>query len=118
MARNVVIQVTCDICGTDVSGTEGLQFSVGGNTYEVDLCDVHRREFNDAVNRFVEVGHAVARGGSATARPGAVRRPGAPVRRDREQLNAIREWARGQGYDVRERGRIPAHIEEAYNNRR
>jgi hypothetical protein len=37
--------------------------------------------------------------------------------RDREQLNAIRDWARGQGYDVRDRGRIPAHIEEAYNSR-
>jgi hypothetical protein len=37
------------------------------------------------------------------------------VRVDREQTQAIREWARKSGQKVSERGRIPAAIVEAYN---
>ncbi len=36
----------------------------------------------------------------------------APV--DREQSKAIREWARGQGLEVSDRGRIPTSVTEAY----
>jgi hypothetical protein len=34
---------------------------------------------------------------------------------DKARLNAIREWARHNGYTVADRGRIPTHIEAAYN---
>jgi Lsr2 len=34
--------------------------------------------------------------------------------RNAEQIKAIRNWAKHQGMDVSERGRIPAKIEEAY----
>jgi len=37
-------------------------------------------------------------------------RPG----RAAEQIKTIREWAKQQGTDVSERGRIPASMEEAY----
>ena len=54
-------------------------------------------------------------------RPRPARRP-RPVRprgacaSDREQTQAIREWARNNGHKVTERGRIPATIVEAYNS--
>jgi hypothetical protein len=38
-----------------------------------------------------------------------------PARRDKEQLEAIRTWARENGYEVSNRGRIKAEIEQAYN---
>jgi hypothetical protein len=34
---------------------------------------------------------------------------------DREQNQAIREWARKQGMKVNDRGRIPAELLEAYH---
>lgn len=37
------------------------------------------------------------------------------AKRDPEQTRAIRQWAFDQGYEISERGRIPADIEEAYN---
>lgn len=41
--------------------------------------------------------------------------PAPRTRADREQLAAIRQWARGRGLPVGERGRIPAGIVEAYH---
>ena len=32
-----------------------------------------------------------------------------------EDVGAIREWARENGYEVAERGRIPAEIKDAYH---
>lgn len=40
---------------------------------------------------------------------------GQKPRRDKEQLAAMREWLRGQGHEVSERGRIKAELEELYN---
>ncbi|GGG27610.1 hypothetical protein GCM10007304_46800 [Rhodococcoides trifolii] len=37
------------------------------------------------------------------------------VKRDPEQTRAIRQWAADSGYDINDRGRIPAAIENAYN---
>jgi hypothetical protein len=41
---------------------------------------------------------------------------GGSTRVDREQTQAIREWARNNGHKVSERGRIPASVLEAYNS--
>jgi len=37
---------------------------------------------------------------------------------DRDQNQAIREWARMKGYKVSDRGRIPKEVTEAYHNNR
>jgi len=34
---------------------------------------------------------------------------------DREQNQAIREWARGKGMKVNDRGRIPSDVVEAFH---
>lgn len=51
------------------------------------------------------------RGSGTAARTGAQK-----AKRDPEQLNAIRQWARANGWpDLGDRGRIPMAAEEAYN---
>ena len=52
----------------------------------------------------------------SVAAAGAPRRP-RNGRGDREQTQAIREWARTNGHKIGDKGRIPAHILEAYNAR-
>ncbi|WP_338892290.1 Lsr2 family DNA-binding protein [Rhodococcus sovatensis] len=39
------------------------------------------------------------------------------VKRDPEQLKAMREWLNANGYKVSDRGRIPADYEAAYNSK-
>jgi hypothetical protein len=44
----------------------------------------------------------------------SARSQNAGARMDKEQATAIREWAKGAGHAISERGRIPAAIMEAY----
>jgi len=41
--------------------------------------------------------------------------PSGSATADREQNQAIREWAKAKGLNVSERGRIPAEIVEKYH---
>jgi hypothetical protein len=50
-------------------------------------------------------------------RAGAPRRSGRGTRADREQTQAIREWARKNGHKVGDKGRIPGYVMEAYEAR-
>jgi hypothetical protein len=77
---------------------------------EIDLSEELAKAVREALQPYV----AAARRAGGTGRGGrrgvSARGPG----RDAEQIKAIREWAKQQGADVSERGRIPARIEEAY----
>jgi hypothetical protein len=48
----------------------------------------------------------------------ASRAAAAPSRANRDQNQAIRAWATKNGYEVSERGRIPAAIVEAFHSKR
>lgn len=110
VARHVVVQVLCDICES-ADGTSSNEFSIERGTYEIDLCSMHQAAFDDALNPFVDRARAVSRGRSASATNRAV------TRRDPGQTEAIRRWARDNGFAISSRGRIPASIEQSYNAR-
>jgi hypothetical protein len=117
MARKIVVQVSCDRCGSDVDSENPVELSYGGIDYRTDLCRDHAAELAAALDPFLAVAErAEPRRRAATAsgpRPaGAPRRP---TRRDPIQVAAIRNWARENGYDISDRGRIPREVEDAYN---
>jgi hypothetical protein len=118
MARKVLVEVVCDICGAVADNATDTQFSFAGQTYKVDLCDDHLAQFGQAVQPFVDAAEVVPAGRRAIAvgatRPALHR---APTRRDPKQTGAIREWARANGFNLSDRGRIPSEVEAAYNAR-
>ena len=81
-----------------------------GVEYEIDLTSKNAKKFRDSVAIFV--GSARKTSGGGVRRSNGAR---GPARVDREQMQAIREWARANGYEVSDRGRIPAVVLEAYN---
>lgn len=109
MAQIREIRLVDDLDGEVADET--VEFGVDGKNYEIDLSTANAKRLRDALAEFV---------GSAR-RSGGRRRGGAPaavVRRasvDREQNQAIREWARKRGMKVSDRGRIPAEVLEAYH---
>lgn len=115
MARKVVL--VDDIDGNDADET--VAFGLDGTSYEIDLSSENAAALREALAEYV--GHArkvvdEPSGGNGSApAPVATQRkaPYAPI--DREQASAIREWARRKGYEVSDRGRIPAKLVEAYN---
>jgi hypothetical protein len=91
---------------------ETVEFGVDGKNYEIDLSTANAKKLRDALAEFVAAARRAGgrrRGGGAPA--AAARRPSI----DREQNQAIREWARKRGMKVSDRGRIPAEVLEAYH---
>jgi hypothetical protein len=71
---------------------------------EIDLNARHTQELRDALARYV---------GAARRAGAAARRPGGGARRGPASgLNTteVREWAKAQGIEVKDRGRVPADL--------
>lgn len=110
MAQIREIRLIDDLDGD--TADETVEFGIDGKNFEIDLSKGNAGKLRDALAAYV----------AAARRAGGRRRgsssPGAPARRpaiDREQNQAIREWARKRGMKVSDRGRIPADVLEAYH---
>lgn len=119
MGQKVIL--TCDLHNDNTEATETVQFSVGRDTYELELCDKHLTDFDDKLAPFVTSGRHVSGGRSSTAaRKSAVagRRQGKGRRTAPKSVDvvSVRAWARENGYDVSSRGRIPGAILDAYHS--
>ncbi|BEP14341.1 Lsr2 family protein [Acidothermaceae bacterium B102] len=116
MAQRVQVLLVCDVHDDDTTpGTETISFSLDGTSYEIDVCDDHAEELRDAVAPYVGAGRRIggARSGRRSSAPArAAARPAATS--DRQRAGDIRAWAKSQGLNVNERGRIPATIVAQY----
>jgi Lsr2 len=91
-----------DLDGSAAEGT--VLFGLDGNEYEIDLNTEHAKNLRDALARYVDAARRV--GGSA-------RKPAHGNRRGTANgLNTtkVREWAREQGIEVKDRGRVPSEL--------
>ncbi|WP_194948714.1 histone-like nucleoid-structuring protein Lsr2 [Actinomyces trachealis] len=106
MARKTIQMLVDDIDGSEA--TQTVTFGLDGATYEIDLNDKHAAALRESLEEWVVKGHRVA--GRVNRRRGAgAARPGNAVENQR-----IRDWARANGREVSDRGRISAEIREAY----
>ncbi|NNG34987.1 Lsr2 dimerization domain-containing protein [Nakamurella aerolata] len=109
MATQTTVTLIDDIDGSEAAET--VEFAIDGAAYEIDLNDKNAKKLRDAVANYVAHGRHVSRANTGVRRRGA---KAAATRNSREQLQAIRDWARRQGYEVSDRGRIAANIVEAF----
>jgi hypothetical protein len=104
VAQKVSVTYACDYDNKEIPEGQhrSLTFGIDGQDYEIDLCKKHSDRFGEVVGKFAE--HA--------------RRPsqkGAPKRKRRTAANRqrsaeIRAWAKDQGMEVSDRGRIPGNV--------
>jgi hypothetical protein len=89
-----------------------VRFALDKINYEIDLSAANDTRLRDALARFVNAATEVKN----KPAPGRGRKTAAAAgtRPDKEQAQAIREWARANGYQVSERGRISVTIQEAF----
>ena len=116
MAQKVQVLLVCDLHDTaaEVEGTETVAFGLDGSSYEIDVCDQHAGELRDAFAPYVGAARRAGRTASpARARGARAGRGGGGA--DREQLQAMREWARTNGFKVSDRGRLSREVVEAYH---
>jgi hypothetical protein len=109
MAQKIHIVLEDDIDGGDAGET--VTFGLDGTTYEIDLNEDNAAALRDALSPYV--GHARKVTGS---RGRARKSPGAAAASDNgASAKEIRDWARSNGHEVPERGRIPASVREAFD---
>lgn len=111
MAERIVRQLIDDLDGSEIAegGGERVEFSLRGVDYQIDLSAANAAKFDKALKPFVDGamklrGSRGGRGKTTTSRGPA----------SKEHLTAIREWARKNGHEVSDRGRIKAEIVEAF----
>lgn len=112
MAQKHIVQLIDDL--DQGTAEETVSFALDGSNYEIDLSAKNAAKLRDSLAEYVANARRASRGGGRPA--GGPARRGRPARGDREQTHAIREWARKNGHKIGEKGRIPAHILEAYNS--
>ncbi len=103
MAQKIQTVFVDDLDGSEAEGT--VRFGLDGSEYEIDLNADHAQALREALAPYVS---AARRAGG-----GATRRPARTVRRaPATGLNTteVREWAKSQGIDVKDRGRVPAEL--------
>jgi nucleoid-associated protein Lsr2 len=110
MAQKHIVQLIDDL--DQGTATETVNFGLDGAEYEIDLSAKNAAKLRDALAAYVANARRASRG---SARSYGGSRRGRPARSDREQTQAIREWARKNGHKVGEKGRIPAAVLEAYH---
>lgn len=104
MAQKIHIVLEDDLDGSEA--TETVTFGLDGTTYEIDLNDKNAAKLRDALAGYIghgrKVGSAPRRGRKAAASAGGT------------SAKEIRDWARGNGYDVPDRGRVSADVRAAF----
>lgn len=105
MARKVQTILLDDIDGGEAKRT--ATFALDGKTYEIDLNDANLDKLSEALAPFIE---KARRNSTGTGRRPTTRRADSGG-----DASAVRTWAREQGYDVSDRGRVPKEIRDAYD---
>ncbi len=107
MAQKVQIILEDDLDGGEADET--VSFALDGTSYEIDLNEDNATKLREALATYV--GHARkvtgSRGGRGRAKSSASSSGPSP--------KEVREWARENGHEVPDRGRIPADVREAYD---
>jgi hypothetical protein len=111
MAQKVTVSLVDDLDGSEAEET--VEFGLDGAFYEIDLSEDNAERLRDALADYVE--HARRAGGRKRTGRVPVGRAPRTASADREQNQAMREWARKQGMNISDRGRIPKEVAEAYN---
>ena len=103
MAQRIQTLLIDDLDGGEAAAT--VRFGLDGAEYEIDLSAAHNDELRKALQQYL----AHARRTGSTARSAVRTRRGSAV-----DTAKVREWAKEQGIEVKDRGRVPANVVEQY----
>jgi hypothetical protein len=104
MAQKIQTLFIDDLDGGEAAGT--VHFGLDGTRYEIDLSAAHSEELRKALEQYIR--HARRTGGTARRATRGSRGSGAV------DTARVRGWAKEQGIEIKERGRVPANVVEKY----
>jgi hypothetical protein len=104
MAQRVQTLLIDDLDGGEAEGT--VRFGLDGAEYEIDLNAKHADALRKALAPYVSAARRAS--GSPARRPGRTGRKAAVA--GGPDPTAVRVWAKSQGIEVKDRGRVPAEL--------
>jgi hypothetical protein len=110
MATQTTVTLVDDLDGSNAD--EQVEFILDGKAYAIDLSASNSKKLRDALAPYISAARRAGGRRRSAAAPSTAARP--TPRTDREQNQAIREWAQKQGLNVSERGRISASVLDAF----
>lgn len=102
MAQKIQTFFIDDLDGSEAEGT--IRFALDGASYEIDLNPAHTEELRAVMARYTQAARRIT---AVTRRPGRTTRGKTS---DGLSTAEMREWARQNDIEVKERGRIPADV--------
>ncbi|MEU4169050.1 Lsr2 family protein [Streptomyces sp. NPDC026665] len=106
MAQKVQVLLVDDLDGGEADET--VTFALDGKTYEIDLTTANADKLRGLLDAYVKGGRRT--GGRASGGRGKARVASGGA----QDTALIRAWAKENGLEVNDRGRVPATIREAY----
>ncbi|MEV6397302.1 Lsr2 family protein [Streptomyces sp. NPDC051907] len=106
MAQKVQVLLVDDLVGGEADET--VTFALDGKTYEIDLTAANAEKLRASLADFVKAGRRT--GGRSSASRGKAR----VAAGGSADTAKIRAWAKENGFEVNDRGRVPATVREAY----
>ena len=113
MAQKVVTLYTDDLTGEESTEIGTYTILVNGAGVEIDLTPENHDKLMEALNPFLQADGARRVRTAGTGRTRAARGQGRGAASGRDTA-AIRAWAKDNGFEVNDRGRVPAPVVEAY----
>jgi len=104
IAQKIQTLLIDDLDGGEAEST--VRFGLDGAEYEIDLNAEHAEALRKALERYVSAARRTA--GSPARRPGRGGRKAAGA--NGTDSTAVRNWAKSQGIEVKDRGRVPAEL--------
>jgi hypothetical protein len=108
MQRTIVTKID-DLTGKEYEEGETLTFAVEGEQFEIDLNKRNASDFKKKFARYMEHGRKVHPQGRTHKVS-----DGRKVRHDKDYVHTVRAWAKTNGFDVSDRGRVPLSVYSAY----
>ena len=110
MAQKVIVETVDDLDGSVITDGSGgtVAFSFQGRSYEIDLSEENREKLEAALDPFISKARSTGQR-RRVAEPSAGRSGSGGNR-----LQEVREWARANGHEVSDRGRISKAIQDAF----
>jgi hypothetical protein len=112
VAQHVIVQLVDDLDGTQSNDISTVTFGLDGATYEIDLTGANADTLRKSLAEFAS--HARRIGGRRKRGVASAAPSNGSTAASHEQAQAIREWARRNGHEVSNRGRIPSSVTEAF----
>jgi hypothetical protein len=107
MVQRVVVLLTDDLSGAQIPAGRGetVTFSLDGRSFEIDLTTRNANALRKVLTPYIDAARSIE---------GSRRRPVVRTRVAAD-TRTVKQWARANGFQVRDRGRIPTAVMAAFD---